>query len=199
MREILRIIYYLPNYIFAKIISIFLYEKKYLKCKYFYDKPTNITAVGWNWITKDFFGRLLFRKNLRVPFPVSPFIMITGHKNIQFNVDDLNIFQNHGNYFQTFGDSKIIIGKGTWIAPNVGIITTNHDQNDLSRHLKGENIIIGDNCWIGMNSVILPGVELGEKTIVGAGSVVSKSFKNGNCVIAGKPAVVINRIVKKEN
>ena len=39
-----------------------------------------------------------------------------------------------------------------------------------------------------MNSVILPGVVLGDRTIVGAGSVVTKSFSQGNCVVAGNPA-----------
>ena len=42
-----------------------------------------------------------------------------------------------------------------------------------------------------MNAVILPGVELGPKTIVGAGSVVTHSFLQGDCVIAGSPASVI--------
>ena len=39
-----------------------------------------------------------------------------------------------------------------------------------------------------MNSVILPGVTVGTRTIVGAGSVVTKSFPEGNCVVAGNPA-----------
>ena len=47
-----------------------------------------------------------------------------------------------------------------------------------------------------MNSVILPGVVLGEKTIVGAGSVVTKSFLEGYCVIAGNPAKKIKDLNK---
>ncbi len=42
-----------------------------------------------------------------------------------------------------------------------------------------------------MNSVILPGVQLGDYTVVGAGTVVTKSFPKGRCVIAGNPAKVI--------
>jgi acetyltransferase-like isoleucine patch superfamily enzyme len=57
--------------------------------------------------------------------------------------------------------------------------------------LPGKDVIIGKKCWIGMNSVILPGVCLGDHTIVGAGSVVTKSFPDGNCIIAGNPARII--------
>ena len=45
-----------------------------------------------------------------------------------------------------------------------------------------------------MNSVILPGVVLGEHTVVGAGSIVTKSFPEGYCVIAGNPAKIIRKI-----
>lgn len=45
-----------------------------------------------------------------------------------------------------------------------------------------------------MNAIVLPGVVLGKGTIVGAGSVVTKSFEEGNCVIAGNPANIIKRL-----
>lgn len=103
------------------------------------------------------------------------------------------MFQGQGKYFQA-QDAKIIIGRGTYIANNVGIITTNHDINNLDRHDPGKNIKIGEKCWIGMNSMILPGVHLGSGTIVGAGSVVTKSFLQGNIIIAGNPAKIIRTI-----
>jgi acetyltransferase-like isoleucine patch superfamily enzyme len=128
--------------------------------------------------------------NRHVPWPVSPFIYISRPGNIFFHPDDLHNFQSFGIYFQNFNGS-ITIGKGSIIGPNVGIITANHDPNDIDRHLPGKDIVIGDKCWIGMNSVILPGVILGDNTIVGAGSVVNSSYKNGHCIIAGSPALMI--------
>ncbi|HDJ1512593.1 TPA: type 8 capsular polysaccharide synthesis protein Cap8J, partial [Staphylococcus aureus] len=72
--------------------------------------------------------------------------------------------------------------------------TANHNIKNLKSHAPGEDVKIGNYSWIGMNSVILPGVELGEHTIVGAGSVVTKSFPEGNVVIGGNPAKVIKKI-----
>ena len=127
--------------------------------------------------------------NRHVPFPVSHRNSVGIASHICFDVHDLNIFQNFGCYFQTL-DGNIFIGHGTYIAPNVGIITQNHDINELDNHVEAKDVVIGKDCWIGMNSMILPGVVLGDHTIVGAGSVVTKSFPEGNCVLVGNPARV---------
>lgn len=134
------------------------------------------------------------RINGNIPWPVSPFITISGKaKNIIFDINDLNNFQGSGIYYQCFA-GKIIIGKGSYIANNVGLLTVNHDVNDLDSHLPSEDIILGKSCWIGINSVILPGVILGDNTIVGAGSIVTKSFPDGHCIIVGNPAKLIKEI-----
>ena len=86
------------------------------------------------------------------------------------------------------------IGKGTYIAQNVGIITANHDLMEPDVHQQGKEVILGEKCWIGMNAVILPGVKLGDHTVVGAGSVVTKSFEEGYCVVAGNPGRQIRRL-----
>jgi acetyltransferase-like isoleucine patch superfamily enzyme len=89
----------------------------------------------------------------------------------------------------------ITLGHGCYLAPNVGIITANHDPLNPDKHLDAQDVVIGDGCWIGMNSVILPGVVLGPKTVVGAGSVVTKPFVDGHAVIAGSPARLIKSLI----
>ncbi|HCT63584.1 MAG TPA: acyltransferase [Erysipelotrichaceae bacterium] len=194
MRKIKIGIELILKYITANIFALFLYDRKFLTSKHFRSKYFGILAPGWGWICSDAFARLFFGINKGVPFPVSPRSTVAGYANIEFHVDDLNNFQGMGCYFQAFGTGKIKIGKGSLIAPNVGLITTNHNPRNPEFHIDSKDIIIGEKCWIGMNSVILPGVKLGENTTVGAGSVVTKSFEEGQCIIAGNPAKLIKKL-----
>jgi len=105
-----------------------------------------------------------------------------------------------GCYIQAVG--KIYIGDYTQIAPNVGLISSNHFMLDIRQHIKDE-IKLGKYCRIGMGSIILPGVVLGDFTTVSAGTVVTKSFPQGYCVLAGNPAQVVmdysgNEAIKKK-
>jgi len=171
-------------------MSFFLglfYDKRYLVGRHF-----EKSLAGWYWAVKGILVQKLLGKNRRVPWPVTAPVHISNYWNIQFHPDDLNNFNACFVYYQGLG-GKINIGRGSYIAPNVGLITANHDPDDLDRHMPGKDIIIGDRCWIGMNSVILPGVILGPRTIVGAGSVVTKSFEEGGVTIAGVPARIITQ------
>lgn len=58
-------------------------------------------------------------------------------------------------------------------------------------------IILKNGCWIGANSILLPGVEIGENTVIGAGSIVTKSFPSG-VIAAGNPAKIIKKINNKK-
>ncbi len=131
--------------------------------------------------------------NKKVPFPVSRNIKISKAENLIVGKNNMNNFQAYGIYFQNFY-AKIFLGDNVYIAPNVGLITANHNPMDVNEHLGGKDIIIGDKSWIGMNSVILPGIILGPNTIVGAGSVVTKSFEEGNVIIAGNPAKILRKL-----
>lgn len=96
-----------------------------------------------------------------------------------------------GCYIQAL--NGIDFGDNLMFAPGVKIISADHDIGNLSGWKNERRIIIGKNCWIGTNAVILPGVRLGDNTVVGAGSVVTKNFPT-NVVIAGNPAKIIKKL-----
>ncbi len=88
----------------------------------------------------------------------------------------------------------IEIGSNVTISTNVSLVTHDNsikllfpDKSDLFGRIK-----IGNNCFIGENSIILYGCELGDNVIVAAGSVVTKSFHQKNIVIGGNPAHIIS-------
>lgn len=98
--------------------------------------------------------------------------------------------------------NKIVIEDGVLIASKVFITDHFHgkiNENELFQppgkrilHSKGP-VHIKKNAWIGEGVAILPGVEIGENTIVGANAVVTKSIPD-NCVAAGNPAQIIKRL-----
>jgi len=165
------------------------FEKYYLTGRHF-----DNSLHGYVWAFRSLWHRNVLRLAPPLPFPASYRSNIKNSANLTFHPDDLNNFQAPGIYIQNFNGS-ITIGKGSYIGPNVGIITANHDPEDLDSHEAGKDVTIGEYCWIGMNSVILPGVEIGRHTIVGAGSIVTKSFPSGYSIIAGNPARLVREIL----
>lgn len=103
-----------------------------------------------------------------------------------------NVFINSCCRFQDNGG--IEIGDKTMIGPNVSIVTVNHDINPETRiNATPKPVKIGKNVWIGADCTILPGVTIGDNSIIGAGSVVTKNVPN-NVIVAGNPAKVIKEI-----
>ncbi len=110
-------------------------------------------------------------------------------------------------------EGGVFIDDDTMFGFNVTIMDSNfHDIDPNKRWLlpnskeggvrvKSAKVVIGKNCWIGSNSMILKGVHLGENSIVGAGSVVTKSFPK-NVIVAGNPAKIIatlDKYLKEQN
>lgn len=141
----------------------------------------------------NFIYQKLFRINAEVPFMVHYTSIVRKTVHLGKNVAPY-LANSGGCYIQ--GINTIFIGDDCMIAPGVKIISANHDLKDFSKHDKSVNPIrIGNNCWLGANAIILPGVHLGNNVIVGAGSVVTKSFPD-NVVIAGNPARIISHLTK---
>ena len=128
--------------------------------------------------------------NRNVPWPVHWSSRVVGCKNIQ--TVDLAIGFMPGCNID--GRNGIVIGKNVILATNVSVISQNHDVSDFNKYVDERPIHIAENCWIGTHVVILPGVELGPHTVVAAGAIVTKSFPQGNQIIAGNPAVVVKEI-----
>ena len=106
-----------------------------------------------------------------------------------------NVFLNTGCSFQDRGG--IHIGDGSMIGMNVTIATLNHGLPLETRNTTyASPVIIGKNVWIGSSATILPGVTIGENSVVAAGAVVTKDVPE-NTVVVGVPAKAVKTIHEK--
>ena len=93
-------------------------------------------------------------------------------------------------------DTTIIIGDYVMFAPNVTLATAGHPiEPGLRRHVGQFNmpVTIENNVWIGAHTVVLPGVTIGENSVIGAGSVVTRDIP-ANVVAVGNPCRVLRPI-----
>lgn len=106
-----------------------------------------------------------------------------------------NVFLNTGCSFQDRGG--ITIGDGALIGMNVSISTLNHGFSKETRNTTYSSpVVIGNNVWIGTGANILPGVTIGENSVVAAGAVVTKDVP-ADVIVAGVPAKVIKELDKE--
>jgi maltose O-acetyltransferase len=92
--------------------------------------------------------------------------------------------------------ASIEIGDDVQIGPNVQLLTPTHPIDPDARRAKweaAEPIVIEANVWLGGGVIVLPGVTIGENTVVGAGSIVTKDLAP-NVVAAGNPARVVRSL-----
>lgn len=120
---------------------------------------------------------------------------ITVEKNASFSFD-LKIGNHSGLGINCRIPSNVTIGNDVMMGPDVVFFTANHEFSSLGKPMREQGttkprpIVIGDDVWIGSRSIILPGVQIGNGCIIGAGSVVTKSFDSYS-IVAGNPAKLI--------
>jgi acetyltransferase-like isoleucine patch superfamily enzyme len=103
-----------------------------------------------------------------------------------------NVFINHGCSFLDLGG--ITIEDDVLIGPKVNLVTENHPLDPINRRaLIAKAIVIKRNAWIGAAATILPGVTVGENSVIAAGAVVTKDVA-ANTIVGGVPAKFIKNI-----
>lgn len=104
-----------------------------------------------------------------------------------------NVFINHGCSFLDMGG--ITIEDDVLIGPKVNLVTENHPLDPINRRaLVAKAIVIKRNAWIGAAATILPGVTIGENSVIAAGAVVTKDVA-ANTIVGGVPAKFIKNIL----
>lgn len=134
-----------------------------------------------------FVPQKIFRINGRASWPVHYTSKILITKNITVgnrSAPGLNI----GAYIQA--KNGIVIGNNCRFGPHVGLVSANHHIHDYDVWEYADPIYIGDNVWLAMNVVVMPGVRIGNNVIVGANSVVTQDIPD-NSIAVGSPCKVI--------
>ena len=120
-----------------------------------------------------------------------PFHANWGGKHVHFGKC---VYANFN--FTAVDDTHIYVGDYTMFGPNVILATAGHPILPKLRqeaYQYNMPVHIGKNCWLGAGVIVLPGVTIGDNTVIGAGSVVTKDIPS-NVVAVGKPCRVLREI-----
>lgn len=120
-----------------------------------------------------------------------PFRANWGGKNLHLKN---NVYANFN--LTIVDDGHVYVGNNVMFGPNVVIATANHPINvELREKLfqYNKDVHIADNVWIGAGAIIVPGITIGENSVIGAGSVVTKDIP-ANVVAVGNPCRVLRKI-----
>lgn len=124
-----------------------------------------------------------------------PFHANFGGKHVHFGK---GIYANFN--LTLVDDTHIYVGDHTMFAPNVTVATAGHPILPELReqgYQYNMPVHIGRNCWLGAGVLVMPGVTIGENTVIGAGSVVTKDIP-ANVVAVGNPCRVLRPIGEKD-
>lgn len=118
-----------------------------------------------------------------------------GGRHVHFGK---NIYANF--HLTLVDDTDIYVGDYTMFGPNVTVATAGHPILPALReqvYQYNMPVFIGRNCWIGAGAILLPGVHIGDGTVIGAGSVVTKDIP-ANVVAVGNPCRVLRPIGERD-
>jgi acetyltransferase-like isoleucine patch superfamily enzyme len=136
----------------------------------------------------------MFLKYLKLVLKFLAYIILPS--NLYLKYIGVKFGKNCRIYVRNFGSEPWLINIGNNVTITSGVKILTHDgslclfQDDNGRRFSYNRVVIGDNVFIGVNSIILPGVIIGNNVIIGAGSVVTKSIPN-NSIVGGNPAKFI--------
>jgi acetyltransferase-like isoleucine patch superfamily enzyme len=142
--------------------------------------------------------KYIFRINTKCDLIINFTNRIAGSSKLNVVGHDypayLSLLTNTGIFINT-SSNGVNIHSSCFIAAGVKIYAGSHNPYKLKEPAEPlPPVEIGEDCWLGANSVILPGVCLGPRTVVGAGAVVTKSHLEGNVILAGVPAKIVRRL-----
>ncbi len=130
-----------------------------------------------------FFMQKIVGFNRLVPWPVHFTSRVVHRKNIRVGTRS---FPGYSQCCYVQARNGIHIGDNLRMGPGVGLISANHSRDDYDKWDEADPITIGDNVWLGMNVVVLPGVSIGDNVIIGANSVVTHDIP-ADVIARGNP------------
>ena len=164
-----------------------------------YDSPWSIRQrimmMMWNscwsifcsWTPKPFNGwRVMWLKMFGARIYGKPFVHQRARIQIPWNLE-MHHRSALGDRAHAYSLGKIIIREEATVAQEVYLCTGTHDFSSPAKNLITDTIIVERNVFIGVRAIVLPGVTIGENSIVGAGSIVTKNVRP-DTVVKGNPA-----------
>lgn len=133
-----------------------------------------------------------------VHFPYNK-VRIWGLRRLGYSIGECVYFPGNSIIAQNFvyNRGKLVLGDRVAVGPSVMFVLASHPNSSRIRELitdeKSNEIIVGDDAWIGGGAIVLPGVTIGEGAVVGAGAVVTKDV-DPYTIVAGNPARELRKL-----
>ena len=164
---------------FSKILGIMKL------CIYKIIYPTRISFRGIPQVNRSI--RILTKKGAKITlgrgFKCRDGVLIRADENAKIVIGD-NVFLNDGVLVNS--RKKISIGSNTIVGPSTLFFDHNHDYKNNNDKFIVREIGVGDNCWVGANCLLLKGAKVGNKSVIAAGSIITKTVKSNSLFLQSR-------------